>query len=170
MYYAEKTWADDLELLGRAGVEPRLINLVRDPRDVAASVRAFDEKRGHFGFGRLHDQTDAEFLAVLVGRMKQGLERMHRRAIRHDHAWVRYEDLVRDPDRVALRLSTWLGVELSADGGAPRGRDYRRHSTTKSQAASIGRWRKDLSSSDIAIIEMGLGGEMLRLGYSDNER
>lgn len=164
-YYAEKTWADNLELLARAGIKSKLINLVRDPRDVAASIRAFDQKRGYYGFGRKADQSDDDYFATLVNGMREKLKGMHARAERHDHLWVRYEDMITNRSDVIKQLSSWLDLELQLDAGAPKGRDYSRHATTSSPAESVGRWQRDLSGSEAAYIEKHLADEMHRLGY-----
>lgn len=168
-YYAEKTWGDALEVLAKAGINVKLINLVRDPRDVAASIRAFDDKRGYYGFGRQPGQSDVEYLDALVDRIKRSLQRMEQRAGCHEHAWVRYEDLVADPRRVVERLSSWLGVALDPGPAEPRGKNYRRHATTASPMASVGRWRNELSTSAVACIEGALGREMRRFEYHCSE-
>ncbi len=166
-YYAEKTFGDNLETLASAGIEVRLLNLVRDPRDVVASIRAFDRKRGYYGFGREAGQTEAAYLAALVDEMSGSLTRMRLRADRHEHMWIRYEDLVTDATAVIDEMSRWMDVDLDPEAGRPRGRSYRRHATTTSPRQSIGRWRAALSSAEASSIESRLGNEMTRLGYVD---
>ena len=51
LYYAEKYGGYE-DVLTAAGNSHRMIDLVRDPRDMWSSVLAFDSKRGYFGFGR----------------------------------------------------------------------------------------------------------------------
>lgn len=168
-YYAEKAWGDSVEMLTSGGIRVRLVNLVRDPRDVVASIRAFDKKRGYYGFGRQRGQSDAEYFATLVERMVHSLDRMHRRARRHDHLWIRYEDLVRDRALATDRLSRWLGVDLQAEAGEPRGREYHRHSTTQDPADSVGRWHDALTSDEVSQIDRALGESMRRFGYARGE-
>lgn len=164
-YYAEKTCDDNLELLAKAEIELKLINLIRDPRDSVASIRAFDKKRGYYGFGRNADQSDNDYLATLVERMRATLKRMRLRAEHHDHIWVRYEDMIKDRPSVIERLSAWLDLELQLDAGAPKGKIYRQHATTTSPVESVGRWQRDLSPSEATYIEKHLASEMHHLGY-----
>jgi hypothetical protein len=166
-YYAEKSWGRSLELLDAAEIPCRVVNLVRDPRDVVASIRAFDARRGFFGFGRVDGQSDAEYLDWILATIKRNLAAMTGRPADEDTTWVRYEDLVSDTSAVAERLSEWLGVELSAAAAQGPSAQYRRHATTGAPGESIGRWRTDLSDRDARQVELVLGEEMTRLGYLD---
>ncbi len=58
-YYSEKL-VGDIDLLLSSTISLKVIDLVRDPRDVFCSIRAFTG--GRSGFGRRDDQTDDEFL------------------------------------------------------------------------------------------------------------
>ena len=164
-FYAEKTYGDHAERMRRAGTEPRMINLVRDPRDIVSSVRAFDAKRGYHGFGRAEGQSDRAYLTAFLEAIRTNLDRMQRRAAEFDHVWLRYEDVVTDLDGTARRLSDWLAVELDPAAGAPAGRAYRRHATTTTPEESIGRWRNDLSDDDLEEVERVLGDRLRTHGY-----
>jgi hypothetical protein len=162
-YYAEKNLGPGLGLLTAAGIECRVINLVRDPRDVVASIRAFDAKRGTFGFGRVPGQTDLAYLGWLVGVMARNLAEM---TAREGAMWVRYEDLVSDLPTVSAELSEWLGITLVPDQALRRARDQGRHVTMQDPLDSIGRWRSDLTRQDLECIDQGLHRQMLDLGYT----
>ncbi len=164
-YYAEKTWGNNLETLAKAGIKSKLINLVRDPRDVLASIYAFDAKRGYYGFGRNVGEPTDDYLVRLVHDMYDKLKRMRLRTKNHDHLWIRYEDLIIDRPKIGARLSEWIGLELQTETVVPRGKTYKQHSTTAKPVKSIGRWRKDLQSTDVSYIEEILGTEMTQLGY-----
>ncbi len=70
---------------------------------------------------------------------------------------LRYEELATDLETTAQNLSGRLGVELFvADVGRPS-----EHVTTPSAAASVGRWRNDLSEIEAAV----LAPIAQRLGY-----
>lgn len=127
----------------------RELVLVRDPRDVLTSVRAFDRKRGVGGFGTDRYASVREFVVHLRDQMAALLADWNTRQGRA--LLVRYEDLVTDPHR---RLDDILGhLELDQDEqGRRRVMDavdddddsLAAHRTTPSAAASIGRWQRDL--------------------------
>lgn len=166
-YYAEKGWGSSLSLLESAGISCDVINLVRDPRDVVASVRAFDNRRGYFGFGRVDGQSDEDYLRWLLQTMKRNLADMSARPAGPRTLLVRYEDLVSELGNVATRLGGWLGVDLSAERALRGSRDYRHHATTTTPTASIGRWRSDLSTDEVGQIQDALHDEMVHFGYLD---
>jgi hypothetical protein len=161
-YYAEKNLGPGLQLLTAAGIDCRVINLVRDPRDVVVSIRAFDAKRGTYGFGRVAGQSEQDYLRWIVDVMARNLSEMKTRP---DAMWIRYEDLVADLSAVADRLASWLGVALTPEPAARRARDYGRHVTTPDAESSVGRWKAELPKSDVDYINCGLRGQMLELGY-----
>ena len=164
-YYAEKIWWNTPETMAASGVPVKLVILMRDPRDVAASILAFDRKRGFHGFGRRDDQSEPEYLAWLSLRMKESLARSRSRADRFEHRWIRYEELVSEPERVVEELSAFLGVELDSRAAAPTPSEFERHGSSSSPGASVGRWRNDLSPVAVRILEAGLGQEIAAMGY-----
>ncbi len=143
-WYAEKLAVDDSPLRA-AGVEVLRLDIVRDPRDVLASRRAF-LAGGTEGWSR-----DAEVVAdELAARLDE---------LDADPAELRlrYEDLAGDLTGTAKVLSERLGVDLhpsAVDRPA-------NHVTTASVAESIGRWRRDLTDADAAA----LASVVDRLGY-----
>lgn len=167
-YYAEKTVGNSAELLAEAGVAFKMINLVRDPRDILVSIRAFDMKRGMFGFGRTADQSDQEYLAFMVRGMADNLAEMEKAAERFDVLLVRYEDLVTDLSGTARRLSDFIGVDLDVSDPSRLEGHLEPHATSSSPPASIGRWRTEMASADAQQVEAVLSGHLLRLGYMDS--
>lgn len=78
-YYVEKL-AIEAEMIAAAAIPLRVIDLVRDPRDVLASINAFT-RGGMDGFGRSAQQSDAEYVDTFVATFGDGLERMQRRPV-----------------------------------------------------------------------------------------
>jgi hypothetical protein len=143
-WYAEKLAVDETPLR-EAGIELLTIDLVRDPRDVLASRRAFTAG-GTEGWSRDAPGVAAELTA-----------RLDELDARPSDLRLRYEDLVGDVVGTAKLLAARLNVELDPGGvGRPA-----EHVTTPSAAASVGRWRRDLSSADAD--ELKPAAE--RLGY-----
>jgi len=129
----------------------RQILLVRDPRDILCSAKAFWKT----------EQTSAiQNIARLTGM----LEALHRDA-GEDTLLVRYEDMVMDP--AATLAGVWRLLGLPA---LPRMTDLHpdllaRHVTTPSPSDSIGRWRRELSADDLRQCRQAFGGFMARYGY-----
>jgi hypothetical protein len=126
----------------------REIVLVRDPRDMACSMLAWDARRGSDAFGRGDGMGDAflERVAVagrdLAGHLRRSPLRPH---------LVRYEELVRAPEATLTALFADLGVEADEatvaaimEAAAAGAEERRAHRTTESAERSIGRWERDL--------------------------
>ena len=73
-YYAEKI-AVPLEVLTGAGLACRVIDLVRDPRDMLASIRSFSERTAG-GFGRRPGQAEHEYVVEFIDRIGSTLSQM----------------------------------------------------------------------------------------------
>lgn len=172
--------------------EPRykkLVYLVRDPRDVAASMFEFRRKSGFVDDAYPIEKYVAErFIkgdldvswAEHVGSWL-GARRKH-----PGFLLVRYEDLQRDVSAQTLRIAKFLGVEATADrvalaverSGADRMRklekaEHEQWVTTKGRRADIpfvgaarsGRWSESLPRAAAALIESEWGELMRSLGY-----
>lgn len=130
----------------------RAIFLVRDFRDMMASITAFNRKRRFAGFGSgVHDE---EGYILEQGRAVDKLLDTWRRAGNRG-LLVRYEDLVQQPQATLERILGFLGLEESGavvetimssaykvNPGAQLA-----HLTSADALASIGRWRQDLPPS-----------------------
>lgn len=165
-YYAEKLQAG---VIARnaidAGIPIRLIDVVRDPRDVVASIRAFNAKRGFMAFGRRSDQSEREHLDYLIEYQRVTLTELETPLAGVEPILVRYEDMVDDLARVSARLSAAFGVSLDHLAVEASRADYRRHMTSDGAAGSVGRWRQELTRAEVSSIEGALAPEMARLGY-----
>lgn len=143
-WYAEKLAVDDAPLR-QAGIEVLRIDLVRDPRDILASRRAF-LAGGTEGWTR-----DAEAFA------EELMTRLDELDADPPDLRLRYEDVARDLTVTARALSERIRVELRPDlVDRPV-----RHVTTASIEASIGRWRRDLTEAETATVDP----VVRRLGY-----
>lgn len=105
-YYAEKFWGLSLKDLTSAGIQCHVIHLLRDPRDIVASVKSFDLKRGFFGFGRRPTEEWNDYVLRLIDSMKrQFLLMQEDYELGLDCALIYYSDLVTDLESVASQLS-----------------------------------------------------------------
>jgi hypothetical protein len=160
--YAEKFWGD-VPALCVAGLDPLVIDLVRDPRDVLASIRSFNERRDRPLFGRARAGDDARYVRELAARLAMRFRDLSA-AVDAPRIVVRYEDMARAIDGEAARISEHLGVSLHP-GRIPARSTMAGHITTPTLEASVGRWRRDLVAEDVATIERRCGRHMLELGY-----
>jgi hypothetical protein len=133
-----------------------ILHMVRDPRDVVASLQ-----RMPFGSGS----------AVLNARtwLKCNLA-ARRSSHRTGYLEVRYEALVTRPEQALKRVCAFIGEEycssmLTAEQdamGDPIGKDrYKTPLTTQ----RMGLWRNELTTEQVALIEWVVGAQMEQFGY-----
>jgi Sulfotransferase family len=170
-YFAEKHLPDHLPgLAWDLYPEAKELFLVRDFRDMVASMLAFNARRGFASFGRERVSSDGEFVRGLArdaGRLAAAWRSRGERAL-----LVRYEDVVCNPVDEIRRICAYLDVDASAEaagdmvaGAAASSEELEAHRTTPDQASSIGRWRDDLAPHVAAACEEALGETMATFGY-----
>jgi hypothetical protein len=161
-FYAEKALFPPHILDGI--LETRVIALVRDPRDVLVSIRAFNDRRGAFAFGRERFDDEPPYVDWFISHVGERL-----RSLVSSHGphriLLRYEDLVADVPETARRLEHWLGVELDVSA-AQAWKDWMpRHISSADVTHSIGRWRGELGSEEAESIWAALEPFLTPLGY-----
>lgn len=161
-YYAEKL-VGDARLLFDSGIPLHLIDLVRDPRDVFCSIRAFTAGGG---FGRRAGQSDEEFAEQMVARQHQQLQVMAVTPSNVRRTVIRYEDLIANLSAQAEKLSSWLDLRLDVPQVIAATHRYREHMTSASAADSVGRWRRELEPQLAIKLWHELGPLLEPLGYS----
>ena len=170
-YFTEKFQPDELPDVAWATYPgAREVILVRDFRDVATSIFAFNAKRGNVRFGRERVATDAEFIRKLGGGARQMVHAWQSR--RNVARLVRYEDLVVEPRRVLAEIFDYLGLErdpqtISAVVAAAESDsgELDKHRTSTDPTSSIGRWRRDLDPMLWEACRAHLGPALEELGY-----
>ncbi len=115
------------------------IVLIRDPRDLFCSYRAFWQSRPDESIAALKDITDR----ILTLSRSLDSNRM---------IFVKYEDLVRRRDDTLHKISKFLELDdlLRADAAADR-KLFQKHATSEDVAASVGRWRKELNAAETQL-------------------
>lgn len=132
--------------------EARFVHLLRDGRDVARSCIAMGWA-GNVWTGAQR-WIDAETLWSELARAIPAERRLD----------VRYEDLVSDPEAVLGRVCRFLGREF--DAGML---DYPESSTYGRPDPSLAeRWRRDLSSGELALLEARIGPLLRERGYPES--
>jgi len=170
-YYAEKRlvsgvvdpWLD----LYRNGRE---IFLIRDFRDMLASILAFNAKRGYQAFGRENASSDEEYVHDLEGSARAIHDAWRRRG--DAGSLVRYEELVTAPRETLPRILAYLNLESSdaiVDAMidlVEKTPELREHRTTGDATSSIGRWKTDLDDRLKTACDEAFGPILAELGYA----
>jgi hypothetical protein len=159
--------------------EARFIHLIRDGRDVAASLRGLPFAPGDGG------------VAAIAAAWRDTIDRTRRLGSRvPNYREVRYERLVAEPEAVLRELCAYLELEFDTamlraheraterlsemssitvePGGAirlPGGVRLESHTREPPDASRAGRWRQTLTEHDVAIFERLAGGFLAAEGY-----
>jgi hypothetical protein len=161
-WYAEKL-ACPIDPVVEAGIPLRVIDVVRDPRDVVASMIAFGERARPRGFGRVTGETEAAWIASLIETFVQRIDVMLAPTA-VPTLLLRYEDFASNLHDAAARLGSMLELRLDADGVLEQRPAH--HVTAASVDDSIGRWRHDLPADVAERIWCSLASRLETLGYT----
>jgi hypothetical protein len=151
----------------------REVILVRDFRDMAASMLAFGAKRNRPFFGRGDDKSDAEFIQR-IGRAVSGLVSYRQSGLGRSFL-LRYEDLILRPDDVLPALLRYLNVEASEQNVTTLHQAFlARSETTEAHRtagleASIGRWQRDFDAELRSVCEQAFGPALKAFGYAPDD-
>jgi len=145
------------------------INLIRDPRDNYAALKA--------GVAKYYSQIgegDYETLASLINRARMdflsaALNNMRSPA---QFSILRFEDLVNDPEKQMRKLAKFCQISFCDSLLQPTMMDRsfagNSHDGLKFNGisnANLGRWRERILQEEAMIIEFWMGDAMERLGY-----
>lgn len=167
-YFAEKCLPNaDISGAMKRFPDLRVITLLRDPRDIFVSARAFNEKRGVKEFAERFAETDEEIVLYNKERytalLAAGEDCRNRTTIK-------YEALITDSNNTLQNIFDWLGIDASAEAvqfasARARGLEDGQHVTSSSQAGSVGRWREEMPESIIELHRQHFGDILTELGY-----
>jgi Sulfotransferase family len=169
-YFAEKHTLRSAALTAELYPGAREVFLVRDFRDMVASILAFNRKRGVRGFGEGAAKSEVDYVDRL-GEWAEGLVRSFARRRATAHV-LRYEDLVREPQATMSALLEYLEVD-AADPivarmlAATRSEmpELAEHRTSSDANASIGRWRTALDDELQQACARAFGVALETFGY-----
>jgi Sulfotransferase family len=156
-YFSEKGDIDEAALDGARlffGTVKEIV-MVRDPRDLLCSAIAFWKL------------SPAQAMMMLRSTFPK-LARIARHA-GPDTMVVRYEDLIRDPIAIRRAISDFLGIDLLGMAGADGQTVASSHRTSEDAAASISRWRNDLTPEQVEECELAFGPSMRDFDYETSE-
>lgn len=176
---------------------PKVLYVVRDPRDVASSYYQFHRKYGFVP----DDQPIEQFVSDFVGGRlisadwgtwaENVASWVYTRGQNENFMLVRYEDLKRDTEKELGRIAHFLGAAadsmLLARAIEQSSADRMRELEQKQQhewigtkkhrkdipfvgQASAGAWEQKLPTASVSLIEAAWGELMLTLGYELSAR
>jgi hypothetical protein len=169
--FVEKVDPRTAALLRELYPSAREVVLVRDFRDMVASILAFNRKRGFAGFGRDRAGSDADYVATRVATSVQTLADAWRARSRDAHL-LRYEDLVLQPRDAVAGMLDYLGLDapartIDAMVASLQNPQSDVHRTIAAAEHSIGRWRQDLPAEVQEACADALGPALRQFGYED---
>jgi hypothetical protein len=130
------------------------------------SIRSFNQKRGFHAFGWQEDDTDLSYARKMCRNRRVFMQDILTSESGTSRFHVRYEDLINNGRQEAARLSDWLGVTLDYTRAAKNRKVLELHATSRNPAASVQRWRRELSAEVQALFSEELGNELINLGYA----
>jgi hypothetical protein len=163
--WADKTpyYVGEIDRVKRVFPEARIVNLVRDGRDVALSLL-----RVPFGPSNVWAAARQWRAAVDAGDAAQA-------RYGDDVLTVRYEDLVADPDAVVRAVCSFceiayapemLAIEESAAGKLAAGQEgWFSELFAGIGTGSVGKWRTQMTAAQRAVFAAEASAALLRHGY-----
>jgi len=132
-----------------------VIHLVRDPRDVVASLQ-----RMSWAPRSIVNNT------MFWVRFNRAAEKSQHRP---EYLRVYYEQLVANPERELVRICAHIGEDysdtlLAADSSEPY--SWPRSASGAVTTGRLGRWREQLAPDDVAVIDWIAGARLQAYGYS----
>jgi hypothetical protein len=176
VYFAEKhLWPNYIPVLLRE-LYPKAkeIFLVRDFRDMALSILAFDRKRGFPGFGHAEGQTEEEYVTSFLKPAALSMANGWRTRGASSHL-VRYEDLVTGPAETLAALLDYLELEhdpetlaaiINATSVATP--EVEGHRTSDDPHGSVGRWQRERDDAFRALCTEAFAEELAVFGYAES--
>lgn len=172
VYLAEKTIGLDLvQPALEEDASRRALLLLRDPRDIFISAKAFNRRRGYLSFGETPDPAADEGMLRDIISFSHGALAIA--ASRSDQTLVlRYETMLAEPESVFGKVLAWLGIE--PDPRVIRHMTERlgfiddraeQHMTSSGAAESVDRWRSIPSGSRFMTLFRAQEEALQGLGY-----
>ncbi len=161
-YWVEKTPYNEYftEQIFSWWPQARCIHVVRDPRDNYATYR---RKHPRLPAERFSRSWNTSLKAGIQSQKHYGLER---------YCILKYEDLTQNPERVIAELAHFLDIEdheslrtPTKNGVLWQGNSMFNERFSGISSRPLGRWKNELNTSDVAVIETACRAGMKQMGY-----
>lgn len=147
--------------------DARFVGLVRDPRAYLASYKNYYKKEISNYRNRFNPMSNS----LLWRSYMNALLDAKNGSLSESLILLKYEDLVSDPETEVSRISDFLGLDFHAEMLNVRRQNSsyinveEDRKKTGISSGSLGRWREELSSSELWILNKICGKTMVKLGY-----
>ena len=178
-----KIWGDknnyyisEAERLFEIYEEAKFLFLVRDPRDVFASYVDLGNLKTNSRYAPRLTVSPVEFADEWTNNLNT-MDALAGRLSRDNYLYVRYEDVVSDPNKSLTEVLAVLGVDFEQRVLAPDGSenfierepvatlDWKKLTQEAPDLSRLGRFKKILSHGQISEIEDRCVGALVRFGY-----
>jgi hypothetical protein len=160
-FYCEKG-IDNLNMIAAAGIPISIIDIVRDPRDIYVSARAFARRAGRRLFGIDPSLPDIVNLSFFLADIATRAEAISRKVNETVPLLIRYEDMVHDMPNVVAQLKAAFGLTLSPELVTEPGS----HMTSRDVLDSVGRWKRELEPEFAELMTHMLDQQLRRFRYT----
>lgn len=161
----KSVWADKtpenirrVDFVWRHFPRARFVHMIRDGRDVACSLR-------RQSWMKLADRGSSDVTARCATYWVERVSIRSTFANDPRYTELRYEDLVRNPEGTLRSLLDTLGLDWSERMLLPDEDERGIAAAGPAFTSSVGRWRKELSNSEIATVKSIAGPLLVELGY-----
>jgi Sulfotransferase family len=166
--WVEKTPGQEHELdaiLARYSAA-RFVQLVRDPRSVAAAIARLDRATGQ--------EMDLVDVGLTMRRSFDAAERNVRRLGEDRYLVLRYEDLVAEPEPTMRRIASFVGIDWADSlltptvGGVEATSNsawVERKATGRIESGGLELWRRELDERSAEIVSAATRPVAKRFGY-----
>ncbi len=172
-YFIEKDVVHDptLTLMDKLYVNSKYIFLVRDFRDMYASILNFNNKRGFRAFGMENYEKDEDYIVSLGNYCNNSFITAYE-AIKDKAILIKYEDLVINKRASLKTIFDYLEIDSSSsildeviDKTSGKSSTEQKHMTTADVSQSIGRYKESLDSNTIKLLNKSFDRSLKYFGY-----
>ena len=172
-YFIEKGVVHDptLTLMDQLYTNSKYIFLIRDFRDMYASILDFNKKRGFRAFGMENYEKDEDYIVALGHYCDNSFIKAYE-SIKDKAILIKYEDLVMNKEETLKLIFEYLGIDSSysiideiIDKTSGKSKDEQKHMTTGDVSKSIKKYKDSLDSDTIALLNTSFANSLVYFGY-----